>query len=1513
MIEQTRREGYCQRGLYHPELEHDACGIGVVVDIKGRQSHQTVDDALKIVEKLEHRAGKDAQGKTGDGVGILLQVSHSFFSKAAAQCGIALGGPRDYGVGMFFFPQDTLKRNQAKKMFEVIVTREGMEFLGWRKVPIRPEILGKKALDKMPNIQQAFIRRPKEVTQGLDFDRKLYITRRVFEQSNDNTYVPSLSSRTIVYKGMFLVGELRRFYLDLQDDDYCSAIACVHSRFSTNTNPSWERAHPYHFICHNGEINTIRGNADRMLAREETLHSSVLSDEDMDKVLPVINASGSDSAMLDNTLEFMVMSGMELPLAVMTTIPEPWMKDENISRAKRDLYQYYAIMMEPWDGPSSILFSDGDTVGAVLDRNGLRPSRYYITDDEKLILSSEVGVLEVDAAHVVKKSHLQPGKMLLVDTIQGRIIDDGELKESYAARQPYGEWLDMGLIRLKDLPIPNKKVQSYTHEELTRLQKAFGYAYEDVKDTILTMARTGAEPTGAMGSDTPLAVLSDHEQPLFNYFKQLFAQVTNPPIDAIREEVVTDTTVYVGNDGNLLEEKAENAHALQIHKPILTSVELMKIQSMKKAGFQVETVSILYYKNTPLKRALDRLFVAVDRAYRHGANIVILSDRGVDENHVAIPSLLAVSAVERYLIRTKKSSAISIVLESAEPRDVQHFATLLGYGARAVNPYLAHDTIGSLISQGLLDKDYHTAVKDYNEAILSGIVKIASKMGISTIQSYQSAQIFEAVGINKDVADEYFTGTLSRVGGVGLKEIEQLVDSNHSRAFDPLGLGGDPTLDSRGAHKVRAGQEDHMYSPEVIHLLQEATWNRDYELYKKYAALVDDPRRPHTLRGLMEMQYLDHPIPLDEVESVNSIVKRFKTGAMSFGSISKEAHECMAIAMNTLGGMSNSGEGGENPARFGTVKNSAIKQVASGRFGVTSEYLVSAQDIQIKMAQGAKPGEGGHLPGKKITPEVAKTRHSTPGVTLISPPPHHDIYSIEDLAQLIYDLKNANRQARISVKLCAEPGVGTIASGVAKAGAQVVLICGYDGGTGAAPRSSIHTAGVPWELGVAETHQTLIMNGLRSRVSVEVDGKLMSGRDVAIACMLGAEEFGFSTAVLVTMGCVMMRVCNLGTCPMGIATQNPELRKRFIGKPEYVINFMRFVAQDLREHMARLGVRTVEELVGRTDLLKVREHAVNERAATVDLSAILTNHYEGADVKRHFDPADVFDFELEKTVDMKLRKKLKNVLSTGEKKTVSISVTSTDRALGAILGSDITRLHGNSLPEDTLTIKCTGGAGQSFGAFIPKGLTLELEGDCNDHMGKGLSGGKIIVYPPKNAIYKPEENIIIGNVALYGATDGKAFINGMAGERFAVRNSGAWAVVEGVGDHGCEYMTGGRVVVLGPTGKNFAAGMSGGIAYVWDEDRDLYLRLNKALVSMEPVTEKHDIAEIRQMLTEHVAATGSPKAKEILLHLDEKASCFKKILPRDYDRMLCTIAEFEDQGMSHEQAEIEAFKVNTKD
>ncbi len=1502
------------KGLYETQFEHDNCGIGAVVNIKGKQSHKIVDDALKIVEKLEHRAGKDAKGETGDGVGIMLQISHDFFKKAAAELGIKLNGERDYGIGMFFFPQDTLKRNQAKKMFEVITEKECLKFLGWRTVPVNPGILGQKAKDCMPYIMQAIIERPEEIAKGLDFDRKLYIIRRVFEQSNDNTYVVSLSSRTIVYKGMFLVDQLRKFYPDLQDKDYKSAIAMVHSRFSTNTNPSWERAHPNRFILHNGEINTIRGNVDRMLAREETMFSKCMED-DMDKILPVVNVNGSDSAMLDNTIEFFVMNGMELPLAMMITIPEPWRNDKNITREKRDLYRYYATMMEPWDGPASILFSDGDVVGAVLDRNGLRPSRYYITEDDYLVLSSEVGVLDFAPENIKKKSRLEPGKMLLVDTKKGEVISDTDLKEKYAVSKPYGEWLDQYLVHLRDLPIPNKKVDVHSQEIRDKLYKAFGYTYEDVKTAILPMAANGIEPTAAMGIDIPLAVLSDKHQPLFNYFKQIFAQVTNPPIDAIREEIVTNTTVYLGSDGNLLEEKPDNCRMLQIHNPILTSVDLLKIKNMNIPGFKVATVSLLYYKNTPLERAIDHLYVNVDRAYKNGVNIIILSDRGVDENHVAIPSLLAVSAVEQYLIKTKKRTAVSIVLESAEPRDVHHFATLLGYGARAINPYLAHECIGELIDMGMLDKDYHVAVDDYNDAILHGIVKIASKMGISTIQSYQSAQIFEAIGIKQDVIDKYFTNTVSRVGGIGLEEIDEGVEWRHSHAFDPLGLGVDTTLDSNGAHKLRSGsdKDDHLYSPQIIVALQQATHTGDYKKFKEYTAMVDDETKPHTLRGVLEFNYdPEKSIPIEEVEPASEIVKRFKTGAMSYGSISQEAHECMAKAMNTIGGKSNSGEGGELPERLHSEYCSAIKQVASGRFGVTSEYLVSAKEIQIKMAQGAKPGEGGHLPGKKVYPWIAKTRYSTPGVSLISPPPHHDIYSIEDLAQLIYDLKNANRDARISVKLVSEAGVGTIAAGVAKAGAQVILISGYDGGTGAAPKSSIHNAGLPWELGLSETHQTLIQNGLRSRVVIETDGKLMSGRDVAIACMLGAEEFGFATAPLVTMGCVMMRVCNLDTCPVGIATQNPELRKRFKGKPEYVINFMMFIAEELREIMAKCGVRTVDELVGHSEFLRVRDKQITERASKIDMSRILYNPHTASEEETHFNPENVYDFKLEDTIDEKiLLKKLGSALKNHKKQKIEINVSSTDRTLGTIFGSEITKLYANSLEDDMFTIKCNGGGGQSFGAFIPKGLTMELEGDSNDYFGKGLSGGKLIVYPTKGSKFKPEENIIIGNVALYGATSGKAFINGVAGERFCVRNSGATAVVEGVGDHGCEYMTGGTVLILGGTGKNFAAGMSGGIAYVLDEKHDLYLRVNKELVNIETVTEKHDINEIKTLLTEHEEATGSPLAKRILENFDSYTDKFKKIMPIDYNHMLQSISQMEEKGMSREQAEIEAFYMNT--
>ena len=1506
-----------ERTLYDPRFEHDNCGIGAVVNIKGVKTHETVANALKIVENLEHRAGKDAEGKTGDGVGILLQISHKFFQKTCQSIGISLCEERDYGIGMFFFPQDEMKRNQAKKMFEVIVKKEGMEFLGWRKVPTAPEVLGTKARECMPYIMQGFIKRPRGVAKGLDFDRKLYVVRRIFEQSNDNTYVPSLSSRTIAYKGMFLVGQLRTFFKDLQSPDYESAIAMVHSRFSTNTNPSWERAHPNRFIVHNGEINTIRGNVDKMLAREETMDNGALG-EDLYTVLPVINTSGSDSAMLDNTLEFLVMNGMPLPLAVTILIPEPWDNNRTMKQEQKDFFQYYATMMEPWDGPASILFSDGDIMGAVLDRNGLRPSRYYITDDGYVILSSEVGVLDIDESKIVKKERLHPGKMLLIDTIQGKVISDEELKDNFAMQQPYGEWLDSNLVNLEDLKIPNERVQEYSNEERARLQKAFGYTYEEYRTSILNMAANGSEGIGAMGVDTPLPVLSKKHQPLFGYFKQLFAQVTNPPIDAIREEVVTSTTVYVGEDGNLLEEKPENCHVLKVNNPILTNTDLMKIKAMKAENFKVETIPITFYKNTHLDKAIEHLFVQVDRAHREGANIIILSDRGIDENHMAIPSLLAVSAVHQHLVKTKKRTSLAIILESGEPREVHHFATLLGYGACAINPYLAQDSIHELIDSGMLDKDYYAAVDDYNHAVLSGIVKIASKMGISTIQSYQGAQIFEAIGIDEGVIDKYFTNTVSRVGGITLEDIERDVDELHSAAFDPLGLETDLTLNSLGRHKSRSGGEEHLYNPKTIHLLQESTKRGDYKMFKEYTECIDNEEHIGVLRDLIELKYPKKGVPIEEVESVDSIVTRFKTGAMSYGSISQEAHETLAIAMNMLHGKSNTGEGGESLDRLtigpdGKNRCSAIKQVASARFGVTSRYLVSAQEIQIKMAQGAKPGEGGHLPGKKVYPWIAKTRHSTPGVSLISPPPHHDIYSIEDLAQLIYDLKNANTDARISVKLVSEAGVGTVAAGVAKAGAQVILISGYDGGTGAAPRSSIHNAGLPWELGLAETHQTLLQNGLRNKVRIETDGKLMTGKHVAMAAILGAEEFGFATAPLVTMGCVMMRVCNLDTCPVGVATQNPELRKRFRGKPEYVVNFMRFIAQDLREYMAKLGVRSVDELVGRTDLLQARTDITQEKAKKIDVSRILYNPYEGTKQKVIFDPKQVFDFKLDEKKDRTvLMKQFKTALERGQKKSVELDVTNTDRTFGTMFGAEITKKYGDDvLEDDTFVVKCNGAGGQSFGAFIPKGLTLELVGDSNDYFGKGLSGGKLIVYPPKGAKYKQDENIIIGNVALYGATSGKAFINGVAGERFCVRNSGAVAVVEGTGDHGCEYMTGGRVVIIGEVGKNFAAGMSGGIAYVLDEKNNLYTKVNKQMVAIEKVTNKYDVQDVKNMIQEHVANTNSVKGKQILEHFEEYLPKFKKIIPYDYSRMLATIVKMEEKGLSSQQAQIEAFYANT--
>ena len=1372
------QEPFQKDGLYDPRFEHENCGIGAVVNMSGKADYTVVDNALKIVETLEHRAGKDAEGKTGDGVGILLQISHSFFKKAAKEAGIEIGGEREYGIGMFFFPQSEDQCRFAMADFEKTLIAENLEFLGWRKVPVNPDVLGTKALESMPNIYQAFIKKPDDCAKGIDFDRKLYIARMVFEKQNKDTYVCSCSSRTIVYKGMFLVNQLRKFYLDLDGEEYVSAIGIVHSRFSTNTNPSWQRSHPNRLIVHNGEINTITGNVDKMLSRESVLVSDLIGNR-MKDIVPVLDVRGSDSARLDNTLEFMTMAGVDLPLAVMMLIPEPWQYSKTISREKRAFYQYYATMMEPWDGPASIIFSDGDVLGAVLDRNGLRPSRYYITDngtDKYLILSSEVGALDIPADVIVKKERLHPGKMLLVDTVKGELVEDEKLKDYYSKRHPYGEWLDHNLHPLSEFYIPNKKPARYSGEELERLQHAFGYTYESIRSTMIPMALTGSEPTAAMGADTPVPPLSNTNPPLFDYFKQLFAQVTNPPIDAIRESVITDTTVYLGASGNILKDDEKNCLVLQIRNPVLTNLDLLKIRTSNIESLKTADISMLYNKKTStLREAIENLYRQADKAHEDGATILILTDRGVDKDNLAIPSLLAVAALETYLVKTRKNTAISLIIETAEPTEVHHFATLLGFGASAVNPYLAMDTLYELTSDRTIDKEYTEALNAYVKAIVDGIVKISSKMGISTIQSYQGSKIFEALGISKSVCEEFFPDTVSRIGGIDLDDISARSLALHDAAFDPRDLTVNEAIESIGNHKSRSGKEEHLYNPLTIHLLQQSTWTGDYKLYKKYSEALNAEDKNLTLRSTLDFNFPeDGGILLDEVESAASIMHRFKTGAMSYGSISQEAHECMAIAMNRIGGKSNSGEGGEDLERIITAgtdedKCSAIKQVASGRFGVTSKYLTSAKEIQIKMAQGAKPGEGGHLPAKKVYPWIAKTRHSTPGVALISPPPHHDIYSIEDLAQLIYDLKNANTDARISVKLVSEVGVGTIAAGVAKAGAGVILISGYDGGTGAAPGSSIHNAGLPWELGLAETHKTLIKNGLRSRVVIETDGKMMTGRDVVIAAMLGAEEYGFATAPLVTMGCVMMRVCNLDTCPVGVATQNPELRKRFKGKPEYIVNFMTFIAEEMREYMAKLGIRTVDELIGRSDLLRKKDFAPDSKAAKVDMSAILENPFTHGESNLHFDPANAFDFELEKTIDeTKILPEMMLALETQKPKKIELNVNNLNRTLGTIFGSEITKRYYNTLDEDTYVINCHGAGGQSFGAFIPKGLTITLEGDSNDYFGKGLSGGKLVLFQPKNSKLRSDENIIVGNVALFGATSGKAFISGVAGERFCV-------------------------------------------------------------------------------------------------------------------------------------------------
>ncbi len=1427
-----------QYPLYHEELEHESCGMGAIADLSGKATHRTVDQALSIVERLAHRAGSDALGTTGDGVGIMTQLPHSLFSAWAQEEGILLGAPGDYGVGMFFLPEDEVGVRNICRIFEQLADTEGLAVLGWRNVPCHPAQLGAGARRTMPRIRQCFLKRPDNVAAGLDFDRRLYVLRRVFEKQDTDTYICSLSSRTIVYKGMMLVSQLRSFYDDLQDVRYVSQMAMVHSRFSTNTFPSWSKAHPQRMLLHNGEINTIRGNHDRMKAREETMRSTVMGDE-MRRVLPVVTEGGSDSQMLDNALEFLSMNGFPLSLAGMVLLPEPWQGGRQ-DAPWRDLYRYYATMMEPWDGPAAILYSDGEKVCASLDRNGLRPLRCALTDDRRLILSSEAGVLFEENAHILRRWKLTGGDVLEADLNTGELRESKALKTAYAKQQPYSDWMRC-FIALDDLPKSEAKNATPDDSSRLRLCKAFHYTWEDEHDILLPMAQNGTEPIVSMGADEPLAALSKTHPSLFDYFKQRFAQVTNPPIDALREEIKTDCSIYIGDDGNLLSGGADNCTVLELKTPILTEEELGRIRAIQHPAFSVRTVSLLYEETTSLRDALAAFFAACDQACRDHVNILILSDRGLDEKHLAIPSLLAVSALEQHLIHIKKRTAVSVVLESGEPRDVHQMALLVAFGARAVNPYLAHDCVRALCEAGQVKKNPEDAVRDYDKALTAGVLKIASKMGVSTLQAYQSAQLFEIVGLDGPFAEKYFTNTPYTLGGADLNKVEADSRFHHAAAFTGLSSG----LPSVGVHRMRIGEqaEEHLYAPETIHLLQQAVWTDSKELFDKYAARVENDG-PRTIRSMLTFDFdACREIPLDEVESAASIVKRFRTGAMSYGSISQEAHECMAQAMNRLGGKSNSGEGGELPERYGTALNSAIKQVASGRFGVTREYLLSAKEIQIKMAQGAKPGEGGHLPGAKVTESVAKTRCSTPGISLISPPPHHDIYSIEDLAELIYDLQCANEQAKITVKLVSSTGVGTIASGVAKAGAGGILISGGEGGTGAAPMSSVHHAGLPWEIGLAEAHQVLCRNRLRQKVTLETDGKLMTGHDVAVALLLGAEEFGFATAPLITMGCRMMRVCQLGTCPFGIATQNPELRKRFIGKPEYVERFMLFIAEQLREIMAKLGARTVSELVGRSDLLKMKPDA------GMDLHDLI-----GFARNPHFQPEAKHDFHLAERTDARLFQD-------------HVQLMTTDRAFGAMLKGE---RH----------IQAQGCGGQSFGAFLPVGQEITLYGVANDYLGKGLSGGTIAVCPPVDSVWKPEDTLI-GNVALYGATSGYAFIAGRAGERFAVRNSGAWAVVEGVGDHGCEYMTGGRVAVLGKVGDNFAAGMSGGIAWVLDEEDTLQARLNTGHVKTYPVT-KDQAGELRRLLQMHEKATGSVKAKEILRAFDDYLPKFKTVISDEY-------------------------------
>jgi len=1523
-----RRGWPVKQGLYDPWFEHDACGVGFVVDIKGRKSHKILADGLQVLRNLDHRGASGAEANTGDGAGVLLQMPHTFLAEACKAARFTLPPAGEYGCGLIFLPRNPTVRRKIEERFEQMVQSEGLTFLGWRTVPTNSSSLGDTARSCEPFMRQVFIGRNPAVTDDMAFERKLYVIRkRAYTEVRISTidgaeywYVASLSFKTLVYKGMLTTEQLDQYFPDLRNPLMETALALVHSRFSTNTFPSWERAHPYRYLAHNGEINTLRGNINWMHAREALFDSELFGD-DIKKILPIVNPHGSDSSMFDNTLELLVLAGRPLAHAMMMMIPEPWSHHESMDPDRRAFYQYHSCLMEPWDGPASIAFTDGKQMGAILDRNGLRPSRYYVTKSGLVIMASEAGVLDIPPEDILTKGRLQPGRMFLVDTEKGRIIEDEEIKREICAAQPYREWIKQHLVHLSDLPeAPTGELPD--HATLLQRQIAFGYTYEDERIILTPMARDGVEAIGSMGNDAALAVLSNKPRLLYDYFKQLFAQVTNPPIDSIREKIIISAETRLGSEGNLLNPQPAACRRVELKWPILTNEEFAKIRRTNLPGLKIGVLPILFRVTRGergLAKSMEELSIMARRMIEEEeVNVIVLSDRGVTRDYAPIPALLAIAGLHHYLIREGLRTRVSLVLETGEAREVHHFALLIGYGCSAINPYLAFETIDDMIREGeLVNVDHQAACKNVVKAATDGVIKVMSKMGISAIQSYRGAQVFEALGLRQDVIDHYFTWTPSRVGGIGLDVIAQEVLMRHHAAYPERPVNGH-VLPVGGLYQWRSSGEAHLFTPESIHKLQKAVRTNSVAAYKEYAALINDQSKNLcTLRSLLQFK-AGTPVPLSEVEPVEAILKRFKTGAMSYGSISKEAHETLAIAMNRIGGKSNTGEGGEDPERYipmanGDSKNSAIKQVAAGRFGVTSEYLVNARELQIKMAQGAKPGEGGQLPGTKVYPWIAKTRGTTPGVGLISPPPHHDIYSIEDLAELIHDLKNGNRDARISVKLVAEVGVGTIAAGVAKAHGDVVLISGYDGGTGSSPQTSLQHAGLPWELGLAETHQTLVLNNLRSRIVVETDGQLKTGRDVIIAALLGAEEFGFATAPLVATGCIMMRVCHLNTCPAGVATQDPQLRAKFTGKPEHVVNFMRFIAEDMREIMASMGFRTIEEMVGRTDRLEPRKAVEHWKAKGLDFSSILYQPDAGPDVGRFCQTKQ--DHGIDRSLDVtSLLGICEPAIERGEKVVAEMPIRNIHRVVGTITSGEVTKKHGaKGLPEDTIRIHFKGSAGQSFGAFMTRGLTFSIEGDANDYVGKGLSGGKIIIYPSAAATFKAEDNMIVGNVALYGATAGEVYIRGMAGERFGVRNSGVNAVVEAIGDNGCEYMTGGRVVVIGPAGRNFGAGMSGGVAYVLDESGDFAKRVNPQMVGVEKLEAAREIAEVRALIEKHLAYTKSPRAAEVLANWDKTVPRFVKVLPKDYKRMLACIERAQTQGLTGDEAVMAAFEENARD